>query len=104
MGPFHTKVTYKGYRTAGGWEVVVERPGQPLRMLDLPRREGQWALSILTNYLADEDRAADLYREFNALTLYRFTEDWELSEHDIENTLTEVEALRLRWHAVLARC
>ena len=83
--------------------MVVKRPGQPLRLLDLPRREGQWALNILMDYLGDEGRAGDLHQDFAALTIRRFTEDWEMSESDIENTLMEVEILRARWRLALAR-
>jgi hypothetical protein len=97
------KVTYKGYRTPEGWEVAVKRRGQPLRLLDLPRRAGEWALSILSDYLGDESRAAELQSDFAALTIRRFTADWELSESDIDNTLTEVEILRARLRIALAR-
>jgi len=96
-------VTYKGYWTGEGWEVVVTRPGQPARLLDLPLRNGEWALSILTNYLGDEGRAADLQHDFAALTIRRFTTDWELKETDINNALTEIEILRARWRIALAR-
>ena len=97
------KVTYKGFRTGTGWEVVVKRPGQRLRLLELPRSKGEWARSILTDYLSDEGRAADLHEDFAALTIRRFTEDWELSANDIENSLMEVEILRARWRAALMR-
>ena len=97
------KITYKGYRTGEGWEVVVARPNQRLRMLDLPQRKGEWALNILTNYLGDEARAADLHNDFAALTIRRFTQDWELSESDIDNALMEVEILRARLRIALAR-
>ena len=103
MGWNLPKVTYKGYRTSEGWEVVMKRTGQPLRLLDLPRRKGEWGLSILTDYLGDEGRAADLHNDFAALTIHRFTEDWELSESDIENALMEIEILRARWRIALAR-
>jgi hypothetical protein len=103
MGVSLGKVSYQGFRIGEKWEVVVKRPGQPLRMVDLPRRESQWALSILTDYFGDGVRASDLYQDFAALTLRRFTEDWEMSESDIENALNEIEILRLRWRAVLAR-
>ena len=63
------------YGTGEGWEVVVERLGQPLRLLDLPLRQGEWALRILTDYLGDEGRAADLHNDFAALTIRRFTAD-----------------------------
>jgi hypothetical protein len=71
--------------------------------IDLPRRKGEWGLSILTDYLGDESRAADLHNDFAALTIRRFTEDWELSESDIESALMEVEILRARWRIALAR-
>jgi hypothetical protein len=96
-------VTYKGYATSNGWEVIVKRPGQPLRPLDLPRRKGEWALSILTDYLRDQGRAADLHNDFDALTIRRFTADWELSESDIEKVLGEVEILRARLRIAFAR-
>jgi hypothetical protein len=98
-----TKVTYKGYRTGLGWEVVVQRPGQRLRLLQLPRSIGGWARAILTDYLEDESRVADLHEGFDALTVRRFTDDWELSENDIENSLMQVEILRARWRAALMR-
>ena len=97
------KVTYKGYRTGEGWEVIVKRPGQPLRPLDLPPRKGEWAVSILANYLEDRGRAEDLHNDFAALTIRRFTADWELSESDIDNVLREVEILRARLRIALAR-
>jgi hypothetical protein len=97
------KVTYKGYRTGEGWEVAVKRPGQPLRLLDLPLRGGEWALSILSDYLGDESRAAELHNDFAVLTIRRFTADWELSDGDIDNALTEVEILRARLRIALAR-
>ncbi len=97
------KVTYRGYRVAEGWEVVVKRPDQPVRPLDLPRRKGEWAHSILQDYLGDENRAADLHHDFGALTIRRFTENWELNESDIEDALMEVELLRARWRVALAR-
>ena len=103
MGLNLSGVMYKGYWTGEGWEVIVKRPGQPFRPLDLPRRKGQWALSILTDCLGDQGRAADLHNDFAALTLRRFTEDWELSESDIEKALNEVEILRARWRIALAR-
>ena len=96
-------VTYNGFRTSEGWEVVVKRSGQPLRLLDLPLRKGEWALSILTDCLGDEGRAADLHDDFAALTIRRFTSDWEMSESDIESVLMEVEILRARWRIALAR-
>jgi hypothetical protein len=97
------RVTYCGYRTGEGWEIVVKRPGQPLRMLDLPTRKGEWALSMLTDYLENQDRAAELHNDFAALTIRRFTVDWELSEADIESVLGEVEFLRARLRIALAR-
>lgn len=100
----HSKgVRYQGYWTGEGWEVVVKRPGRRLRLLDLPRNKKEWALSILTDYLDDENRAADLHNDFAALTIRRFTGDWELTESDIENALMEVEILRARWLIALAR-
>jgi len=103
MGGVLSRVTYKGYWTGDGWEVVVKRPSKALRLLDLPARKGQWALSILTDYLDDQDRAANLHDDFAALTIRRFTEDWELSENDIQNVLNEVEILRARLRIALAR-
>ena len=103
MGWILPGVTYKGYRTGEGWEVVVKRLGQPLRPLDLPLRTGEWALSILTDCLGDKGRATDLHNDFAALTIRRFTADWELSESDIERALMEVEIVRLRWRIALAR-
>jgi hypothetical protein len=99
----NAQVTYKGFGTGDGWEVAVKRPGQPLRLLDLPVRKGEWALRILTDYLGDESRAEDLYHDFAALTIRRFTSDWELRENDIDNALTEVEILRARLRIALAR-
>ena len=63
---------YQGFRTAAGWEVVVRRPGEPPRLLDLPQRQGEWALRILTDYFGDESRAAALSPEFAALTIDRY--------------------------------
>jgi hypothetical protein len=103
MGLSRAKVIYQGFRTREGWEVVVKRPGQPLRLLDLPRHKGEWALSILTDYLGDERPAEDLHNDFAALTIRRFTENWELSESDIDNALMEVEILRARFRIALAR-
>jgi len=94
---------YKGYRVAEGWEVVVKRSGQPMRMLDLPLRKGEWALRILTDYLGDEGRAADLHNDFASITIRRFTTDWELSKSDIDKALMEVEILRARLRIALAR-
>jgi len=87
-------VTYNGHRVGDGWEIVVKRPGQPLRLLDLPLRKGEWALTMLTDYLGDEGRAADLHHDFAALTIRRFTADWELSASEIDNALLEVEILK----------
>ena len=103
MGLNPAGVTYKGYWTGKDWEVIVKRPGQPLRPLDLPRRKGEWAMSILTDYLDDQGRAADLQNDFAALTIRRFTADWELSESEIQNVLREVEILRARLRIALAR-
>jgi hypothetical protein len=97
------KVTYKGFRTSAGWEVVVKRAGQRLRLLELPRNKSEWARSILADYLNDERRVADLHEDFAALTIRRLAEDWELSASDIENSLMEVEILRARWRAALLR-
>jgi hypothetical protein len=99
----YMEVTYRGYWTGEDWEVVVKRPMQPLRMLDLPSRKGEWARSILTSHLGDEGRAADLHNDFAAVTIRRFTKDWELSESDIEKALLEVEMLRARLRIALAR-
>jgi hypothetical protein len=96
-------VTYNGYRTGEGWEIVVKRSGQPLRLLDLPLRQGEWALRILTDYLGDEGRATDLHNDFAALTIRRYTQDWELKASDIDNALLEVEILRARLRIALAR-
>jgi hypothetical protein len=74
-----------------------------LRLLDLPRRKGEWALGVLTDYLGDEGRAADLHHDFATLTTRRFIGDWELSGSDIENTLMDVEILRARLCIALAR-
>jgi hypothetical protein len=98
-----TTITYQGFRTGDGWEVVVARPGQPLRLLDLPSRQGEWALILLADYLGDQARAADLYQDFASLTIARFTEDWELSASEIENAIMEVEILRARWRIALLR-
>jgi hypothetical protein len=103
IGRHLPEVTYKGYWTGEGWEVVVKRLGQPLRPLGLPRRKGEWALSILTDYLNDPGRAADLHNDFAALTTRRFTADWQLSESDIENIFGEIEILRARLRIALAR-
>lgn len=96
-------VSYKGYWTPRGWEVVVRRPGQRLRLLDMPRHKEEWARNVLTDYLEDADRAAELHVDFAALTIRRFIGDWELSAGDIEDVLLEVETLRARWRMALAR-
>jgi Family of unknown function (DUF6166) len=98
-----TGLKYQGFRTADGWEVVVRRPGEPARLLELPRRRGEWALRILTDYFGDEVRAATLHQEFAALTIDRFTEDWVLTASDLENTLMEIEILRARFRMALMR-
>jgi hypothetical protein len=98
-----TRITYQGFRTGDGWEVAVARPGQPLRLLDLPRRQGELALVLLTDYLGDQTRAADLYQDFASLTIDRFTVDWELSGSDIENAIMDVEILRARWRMAITR-
>jgi hypothetical protein len=97
------KVTYQGFRTGEGWEVVVKRPFQRLRLLDLPQRNGELALNLLMDYLGEKDRAIDLHHDFAALTIRRFQTDWELSESDIDGALTEVEVLRARLRIALAR-
>ena len=97
------RVTYKGFRTADGWEVVAARPSQPLRLLDKPRRQDEWSLSILTDYFDDAIRAADLHQEFASITVDRFTKDWEMSGNEIERALLEVEVLRARWRVSLMR-
>ena len=98
-----TRITYQGFRTGDAWEVAVARPGQPLRLLDLPRRQGELALVLLTDYLGDQTRAADLYQDFASLTIDRFTVDWELSGSDIENAIMDVEILRARWRMAITR-
>ncbi len=102
-GSDRAHVTYSGYSTRDGWEIVVKRPGEPLRLLDPSPRTGESALRLLANYLGDESRAADLSSDFAALTIRRFTSDWELSGSDIENVLTEIEILRARLRIALAR-
>jgi hypothetical protein len=69
----------------------------------LPLRKGEWALRILTDYLGDEGRAANLHNDVAALAIRRFTAHWELSESDIENVLMEVEIARAGWRIALAR-
>jgi hypothetical protein len=103
MGGIRSEVTYNGYLTRKGWEIIVKRPGQSLRLLDLRPRARESALTLLSDYLADERRAADLSNDFATLTIRRFTKDWELSGGDIENVLTEIEILRARLRIALAR-
>ena len=103
MDVSRSRVTYKGFQTGDSWEVAVTRPGQPVRLLDKPGRSEEWALIILRDYLGDAPRAADLYRDFAALTINRFTKDWELSGPEIDNAIIEVEMLRARWRMLLAR-
>jgi uncharacterized protein DUF6166 len=98
-----TGLNYQGFRTAGGWEVVVRRPGEPPRLLDLPQRQAEWTLRILADYFGDESRAAALHQEFAALTIDRFTEDWELTASGIESALMEIEILRARFRMALMR-
>jgi len=74
-----------------------------LRLLDGPMRKCELAPRVLTDYLGDKDRAADLHEDFAGLTIRRFAEDWELSESAIESALMEVEILRARWRIALAR-
>jgi hypothetical protein len=96
-------VTFKGYWTGDGWEIVVKRAGQRLRLLDSPGSKFEWALNLLTDYLGDEDRAADVHNDFAALTARRFAGDWELTESDIEAALMEVEMLRARSRIAFTR-
>jgi hypothetical protein len=103
MSPNRPGPTYNGYRIRDGWEIVVKTAGQPLRLLDRPLREGELALNLLADYLGDERRAAELHSDFAALTIRRFTADWELSGSDIDKALTEVEILRARLRIALAR-
>jgi hypothetical protein len=98
-----TGLKYQGFRTSDGWEVVVRRPGEPVRLLELPERKGEWALRILTDYFGDESRAAALHQEFAALTIDRFTGDWELTATGLENALMEIEILRARFRMALMR-
>ena len=74
-----------------------------MRLLDLPRCRAEWALNMLTDYLGDQVRAADVHHDFAALTSARFTGDWELSADDLEQALMEVEVLRARMRIALAR-
>lgn len=97
------RVTYRGYRVGERWEVVVKRLGEPSRPLDLPVHPGEWALRILTDYLGDERRAEELHAGVAALTIHRFTEDWQLSDSDIDDAIRDVELLNLQWRATLAR-
>ena len=53
--------------------------------------------------IGDEDRAADLHKDFAALTVRRFSEDWELNESDIEDALMEVEMLRAQFRIAFTR-
>ena len=103
MGSGLPGVTYQGYRAGEVWEIVVKRPGQPIRLLDLPQCPAEWALNMLTDYLGDEVRAAEVHHDFAALTSRRFTGDWELSGSDLEQALMEVETLRARLRIALAR-
>ena len=96
------RVTYQGFRTDEGWEIVVKRSGQPLRLLEVPPQR-RWALSILKDYLRDEARAADLHQDFEALTIRRFAGDWEMNESEIEDALLQIEVLRMRWRLAMAR-
>jgi hypothetical protein len=96
-------ITFKGYWTGDGWEVVVKRAGQRVRLLDLPRGKSYWALHMLADYLGDEDRAADLHKDFAALNVRRFNGDWELNESDIEDALLEVETLRAQFRIAFTR-
>lgn len=98
-----TNVTYQGFRVAAGWEVVVARSGQPLRLLDLPVPPETWSLRILTDYLADPARAADLSEDFSALTVGQFTEDWTLTASNIEAAISEIELLRAKCRMALMR-
>lgn len=60
-------------------------------------------MSILTDYLGDQARAADLHQDFASLTTSRFTEDWELSGSDIDSVLMELEILRAKWRMAIMR-
>jgi len=53
--------------------------------------------------MGDAGRAADLHHDFAALTIRRFTGDWELSESDMDKALGEIEILRARLRIALAR-
>ncbi len=74
-----------------------------MRLLDLPQGPSEWALNMLADYLGDEGLAAEVHRDFAALTIRRFTGDWELSGSDLEQALMEVEILRARLRIALAR-
>ncbi len=97
------KVTYQGYRIGEGWEAVVERPGQQLRLLDVPQRKGEWAMNLLTDYLGDERRAADLHLRFRRAYHPPIHRRLGTERKDIDEALTEVEILRARWRIALAR-
>ena len=97
------RVVYQGFRAGEGWEVVVRRPGRPVRLLDPPSPDSKLTLNILVDYLGDEERAAALQRDFSSITRRRFTGDWELSDSDIDKALMEVEILRARLRIALAR-
>ena len=97
------RVTYRGYRVGERWEVVVKRQGEPSRPLESPLHPGEWALRILADYLGDERRAQELHAGVAALITRRFTEDWQLSDSDIDDAIRDVEFLNLQWRAILAR-
>ncbi len=103
MGWNSPAVTYKGYRAGDELEIVVKRQGQPSRLLDSPTCQAEWAMRMLTDYLGDEARAADVHNDFSALAIRRLTGDWELTGNDIDNVLSEVEILRARMRIALAR-
>ncbi len=87
MGVVRSEVTYNGYFTARGWEIVVKETRSTVTSARLaPAHQGIGSLSLLSDYLADESRAADLSSDFAALTIRRFTKDWELSGRDIETS------------------
>jgi len=48
---------------------------RPPEVRPLPRRDWEWAPSILKDHLADEGRAADPRYDFAAFTLRRFTKE-----------------------------
>ena len=97
------RTVYRGFRTGNTWEVVVARPGHPMRLLERPSRAEEWPLAILTDYLGDRDRATALYRDFASLTIDHFAGDWELSGKEIDRALLEVETHRTRWRSALIR-